>query len=558
MKKRALFFKVLVILFFVANFFVIFIGVQEAIANEINLSLDSDKDGISDYQDNCPNIPNGPEIGTCLPESDKVGIVCNSDVDCVIGCSNNGRCSLNQEDSDNNGIGDVCDSPITTSTTIITTTSTSTIFSNGNIIKVGVGTNVCDGAECNYATLSEALIRANDNDTITVYTDTIESSFPRVRKNNLTIQAASGITPTVNVTGVSYGLFASVSESGVVNYFLSISGLKFVGNNIYTTNIFYFVGADNSTATINLTNVEVAGSVSDAISTSSSNLSSSLVLNANGCVVHDCGNANRTADGFKINGGNNTVLNLTNCRAYNFTGGNAGASDGISLHYGSATLNNFTVYNCNNGISNTSYDGSPTMMIVNGATIYNCSSGAKLVELGNATSVLTLNKVKFYSNTTNVGSLATNGTVNINYSWLDFSSATGMQKNIRLANSSTVNIHASVITGGSSSTYVFYQPNGFTTVVNLTNSTIVKCGNVFIANALSAPTVNVKNTIFYQNSLDYNSSINLAGRVSEFYCLHNGNVISNNAPTAAYIKVCDGYLDSNPEFMDSGNDAEIG
>ena len=32
-----------------------------------------------------------------------------SDADCVVGCSSNGSCSINQEDSDADGIGDVCD-----------------------------------------------------------------------------------------------------------------------------------------------------------------------------------------------------------------------------------------------------------------------------------------------------------------------------------------------------------------------------------------------------------------------------------------------------------------
>jgi hypothetical protein len=32
-----------------------------------------------------------------------------SDADCVVGCSSNGSCSLNQEDTDADGLGDVCD-----------------------------------------------------------------------------------------------------------------------------------------------------------------------------------------------------------------------------------------------------------------------------------------------------------------------------------------------------------------------------------------------------------------------------------------------------------------
>ena len=72
-------------------------------------TIDTDNDGISDTEDNCPNKPNGPDLGTCMPGSDKAGATCHSDADCVIGCSTNGTCSLNQEDTEGDGIGDVCD-----------------------------------------------------------------------------------------------------------------------------------------------------------------------------------------------------------------------------------------------------------------------------------------------------------------------------------------------------------------------------------------------------------------------------------------------------------------
>ena len=71
--------------------------------------IDSDSDGIPDAIDNCPNKPNGTNLGTCMPGSDKAGATCHSDADCVIGCSANGYCSLNQEDTDGDGAGDVCD-----------------------------------------------------------------------------------------------------------------------------------------------------------------------------------------------------------------------------------------------------------------------------------------------------------------------------------------------------------------------------------------------------------------------------------------------------------------
>ncbi len=63
-------------------------------------SSDSDNDGICDCYDNCPNTPNGPDLGTCLPVIDTV-TACNNDDAC--------DCSTNQEDEDNDNIGDACD-----------------------------------------------------------------------------------------------------------------------------------------------------------------------------------------------------------------------------------------------------------------------------------------------------------------------------------------------------------------------------------------------------------------------------------------------------------------
>jgi PKD repeat protein len=72
-------------------------------------SSDVDQDGIPDTTDNCPNKPNGPNLGTCSATSDKPGGNCTSDADCANGCSSNGQCQKNQEDADNDGRGDVCD-----------------------------------------------------------------------------------------------------------------------------------------------------------------------------------------------------------------------------------------------------------------------------------------------------------------------------------------------------------------------------------------------------------------------------------------------------------------
>ena len=66
---------------------------------------DSDGDSYYDAEDNCPTVPNGPDGGTCTAGTYK-GYVCDRHGDCG-GCL--AFCSLNQEDSDGDGIGDACE-----------------------------------------------------------------------------------------------------------------------------------------------------------------------------------------------------------------------------------------------------------------------------------------------------------------------------------------------------------------------------------------------------------------------------------------------------------------
>jgi len=67
---------------------------------------DEDEDGIQDDQDNCPNMPNGPLLGTCINIfNGVVGTTCLNDSECGIW----ENCSNSQEDRDNNGSGDTCD-----------------------------------------------------------------------------------------------------------------------------------------------------------------------------------------------------------------------------------------------------------------------------------------------------------------------------------------------------------------------------------------------------------------------------------------------------------------
>jgi hypothetical protein len=64
---------------------------------------DKDEDGELDSADNCPATPNGASGGTCT--SGYLGVACITDGDCGTG----GFCSLGQEDSDSDGVGDACD-----------------------------------------------------------------------------------------------------------------------------------------------------------------------------------------------------------------------------------------------------------------------------------------------------------------------------------------------------------------------------------------------------------------------------------------------------------------
>jgi len=72
-------------------------------ANPANMPPDFDEDGIRNLCDNCVNVPNGPLGGSCLG-GPTPRAPCHSNLDCGSG----GACSLSQEDSNGDFVGNAC------------------------------------------------------------------------------------------------------------------------------------------------------------------------------------------------------------------------------------------------------------------------------------------------------------------------------------------------------------------------------------------------------------------------------------------------------------------
>lgn len=76
----------------------------------VETSVDTDSDGINDDEDNCPNTPNNDQADS---NNDGIGDACDSDLDNdgepneTDNCPNNAN--SDQLDTDNDGIGDACD-----------------------------------------------------------------------------------------------------------------------------------------------------------------------------------------------------------------------------------------------------------------------------------------------------------------------------------------------------------------------------------------------------------------------------------------------------------------
>jgi hypothetical protein len=92
----------------------IFIGLSGLIATPtFSQAQDADGDGISDTIDNCPETPNGPDGGTCI-FTENLGSLCSIAGANPWECGEGGFCSMEQEDTDKDGLGNACDDCPTT------------------------------------------------------------------------------------------------------------------------------------------------------------------------------------------------------------------------------------------------------------------------------------------------------------------------------------------------------------------------------------------------------------------------------------------------------------
>ncbi len=77
-------------------------GDSDGTGDACEIFMDTDSDGVNDLDDNCPETPNGPSLGTCVAGG-TTG-TCLEDEEC-----SGGFCSYQQEDFDGDGIGAACD-----------------------------------------------------------------------------------------------------------------------------------------------------------------------------------------------------------------------------------------------------------------------------------------------------------------------------------------------------------------------------------------------------------------------------------------------------------------
>ncbi|HKK51391.1 MAG TPA: thrombospondin type 3 repeat-containing protein, partial [Myxococcota bacterium] len=70
------------------------------------MGIDRDEDTQLDGLDNCPAAPNAAGFGTCTAgDPERLGLACGSDGECGL----EGSCSMAQEDTDLDGVGDACE-----------------------------------------------------------------------------------------------------------------------------------------------------------------------------------------------------------------------------------------------------------------------------------------------------------------------------------------------------------------------------------------------------------------------------------------------------------------
>ena len=245
----------------------------------LRLVADYDADGVLDDEDNCPVIPNGPELGTCLPGSDEAGNTCTSNDDCGSSIPSIEPCSMNQEDTDEDGFGDVCDySPTTTtiSTTVPITTTTS--------IPASTTTSVLTTTTIQSTTTTSVSTTTTTGQLTTTTTSVIPSTTTSV-PTTTTVQPPTTTTSVVPTTSTTVSTTttiqsstttqpATTSTTTTIQPTTTTTSVQPTTTSVPTTTV------EPTTTTVELTTTSTESTTTTSLSTTTSMLSSTTTTDA--------------------------------------------------------------------------------------------------------------------------------------------------------------------------------------------------------------------------------------------------------------------------------------